>query len=525
MPNLNKRIIFLLVTITFLLSLAFSFLFHSYELAVSGLLIIIVLTAFLPGWKSTLMAGLLGMVIMTVLVIYFKEEQSDLLKAMLSQVYSLLVIIFTVVIVFYLKRLQQNFAYEKTHMTSLFENSTEGILLTDKLGRIILINPAANKMFGYTSNELVGQPIESLIPQRFHSKHSHLREGFYVQPSNRSMGSGRDLFARRKDNNEFPVEVSLSHYKQRNETFVIAFIVDITMRKEIEKNLLRQKVELEKISHDIRKLNAELEDKVEERTLILKEALQSLEESQLELSEALDKEKQLNEIKSRFVSMASHEFRTPLSTILSSATLVSKYPSTEEFDKREKHILRIRDSVNHLNELLEDFLSIGKLEEGKMGISVSAFTVKEFMEDVVDEMRFHLKKEQEIVLTTSGEPIFVTDKRMLKNILLNLLSNAIKFSPEGKAIYIRAENADGKLSITVKDEGLGIPEEDQPHLFSTFFRAKNVSNIQGTGLGLPIAKRYANLLGGSMDFKSRIEEGTVFFVYLPKLQTNSVGQL
>jgi len=147
------------------------------------------------------------------------------------------------------------------------------------------------------------------------------------------------------------------------------------------------------------------------------------------------------------------------------------------------------------------------------------------MEDVVDEMRFHLKKEQEIVLTTSGEPIFVTDKRMLKNILLNLLSNAIKFSPEGKTIYMRAENADGKLSITVKDEGLGIPEEDQPHLFSTFFRAKNVSNIQGTGLGLPIAKRYANLLGGSMDFKSRIEEGTVFFVFLPKLQTNSVGQL
>jgi PAS domain S-box-containing protein len=517
MFRLNSRSISVLAFIVFAAAISLAFLFNSYELAVSGMLIIILLTAFIPGTNSTLIAGLSSMVVMTGLIIYFKDEQSDIVRALLSQVYSLFIIVFAVAIIFYLKRLQQNFAHEKTHMISLFENATEGILLTDKTGKIILVNPAAEKMFGYSSKELIGEVIEKLIPQRYHERHVGLRDGFYEKPSNRSMGTGRELFARRKDDSEFPVEVSLSHYKQANETFVIGFIVDITVRKEFEQNLLRQKKELEKISDDIRHLNAELEGKVEERTLILKEALQKLEQSQQELNEALDKERQLNEIKSRFVSMASHEFRTPLSTILSSATLVSKYPSAEEFEKREKHIRRIRDSVNHMNDLLEDFLSLGKLEEGKVSITILSFNVKDFIEDVVDEMKAHLKPAQEIVCKNEGGIKFTTDKRMLKNIVLNLLSNAIKFSPDGKQVYIETQTSDEELVITVRDEGFGIPEEDLPHLFSTFFRAKNVSNIQGTGLGLPIVKRYVNLLKGDIEMKSKLSEGSVFIIHLPAL--------
>jgi PAS domain S-box-containing protein len=201
-------------------------------------------------------------------------------------------------------------------------------------------------MFGYEQIELIGQKIESADSHPLPRTPFTIKRRVLSKPGESSYGYRRDLFARRKDSSEFPVEISLSHYLQKQEPFVIAFIVDITTRKEIEQNLLHQKKELEKISDAIRKLNAELEGKVEERTLILKEALQKLEESQQELSESLDKEKQLNEIKSRFVSMASHEFRTPLSTILSSASLVSKYPGTEQFEQREKHIRRIRDSVN-----------------------------------------------------------------------------------------------------------------------------------------------------------------------------------
>ena len=155
MSKLNSRVILGWSVFIFILALASAYVFHSYELAVSGLLIIIILTAFIPGWRITLLAGLLGMVVMTGLLLYFKEEGSDIMKAMLSQVYSLLVIIFAVVIVFYLKRLQQNFAHEKTHMISLFENATEGILLTNHTGQIVLANPAAAKMFGSQHNDAI----------------------------------------------------------------------------------------------------------------------------------------------------------------------------------------------------------------------------------------------------------------------------------------------------------------------------------------------------------------------------------
>ncbi|MBW7893152.1 MAG: PAS domain S-box protein, partial [Chitinophagaceae bacterium] len=225
---------------------------------------------------------------------------------------------------------------DSAHLVSLFEHATEGIILTNSIGEITAINPAAESMFDYKSPELIGKPIELLIPRRFHGHHSGRRDNFYKTPQNRVMGSGRDLYGVRSDGREIPVEVSLSYYERDDQLFVTAFVVDITHRKHIEENMLQQQEELEKVTSDMRKLNTQLEAKVEERTLILKEALIKLEQSQKELHEALDKEIQLNEIKSRFVSIASHEFRTPLSTVLSSASLLSKYKTTEEQGKRDR---------------------------------------------------------------------------------------------------------------------------------------------------------------------------------------------
>jgi len=405
---------------------------------------------------------------------------------------------------------------DPAHLTSLFENATEGIVLTDRMGKIVLVNPAAQKMFGYKEEELIQHPIEVLIPQRYQSHHEALREDFYQHPENRAMGHGRDLYGKRKDGTDMPVEVSLSHYQREGELFVMAFIIDITERKRIEDNMKMQQKALEQMATDVRKLNTQLEVKVEERTLILKEALKKLEESQEELSEALSKEKELSEIKTRFVSMASHEFRTPLSTILSSATLVSKYTSAEENDKRERHVKKIKDSVSHLNNLLEDFLSLGKLEEGKVTVTISSFGVREFIDDIIEEMKVIQKKGQQIICKYGGEENFTTDKRLLKNILINLFSNAIKFSGENKSIGIDITN-NGLLSVVLKDEGVGIPEEDQRHLFTTFFRGKNVTNIEGTGLGLPIVKRYVDLLQGNVSLKSVLGEGTIVYLTLPEL--------
>jgi PAS domain S-box-containing protein len=406
-------------------------------------------------------------------------------------------------------------AVDLSHLTSLFENATEGIILTGAKGIIVLVNPAAEKMFGYNSGEIVGQPIEILIPDNVKPHHHELREGFYKNPSNREMGHGRDLYGRKKNGTNLPVEVSLSHYQRDNEMFVIAFIVDITKRKEIESSMRNQQKELERISNEIRKLNAELEAKVEERTLILKEALQRLEQSQSELSEALDKERQLNEIKSRFVSMASHEFRTPLSTVLSSASLLGKYTTTDEQDKRTRHIEKIKTSVKHLNDILEDFLSLGKLDEGRVESRPSAFDLKEVVYDTADEMKGLLKKGQHISLLYDGPADFCSDKKLLKNVLINLVTNAIKFSGENTNISISTQVNPKQAIISVKDQGIGIAEEDLEHLFSSFFRGANAVNIQGTGLGLHIVKRYLDLMNGEVNIKSELNEGTTISVTIP----------
>ncbi len=321
------------------------------------------------------------------------------------------------------------------HLNSLFENATEGIVVTNSQGKIILINPSACQMFGYTPEELEGQKIEVLIPDNAKKIHVKHREDFYHDPKNRTMGQNRDLLASRKDGSTFPVEVSLSTYIQNDERYVIAFIIDITKRKETERNMILQQQQLEKVTDQMRLLNADLEIKVEQRTTILKEALQRLEESQNELSQALDKEKQLNEIKGRFVSMASHEFRTPLSTVLSSASLIDKYTASDDQEKRSRHIEKIKNSVKHLNNLLEDFLSLGKLDEGKIGIHLHEFDLEELIQDTIEEMNPMLKTGQTITYKNTCQNLINSDKNLIRNILFNLLSNAIKFSDTSKSIH------------------------------------------------------------------------------------------
>ena len=411
----------------------------------------------------------------------------------------------------------QSTGSDQEQVKALFDHATEGIILTDDKGKIVLLNPAAFGLFQYASDELPGQSIDILIPQRFHHSHVHDREGFYQHPSNRTMGHNRELFARKKDGTEFPVEVSLGYYRQLDRLFVIAFIVNITQRKNSEMELLNRQQQLEKITEDVRRLNVDLEAKVEQRTLFLREALQELEKSQQELNEALKKEKELGEIKSRFVSMASHEFRTPLSTILSSANLLSRYTATEDQDKRDKHIKRTRDAVRHLNTLLEDFLSVGKLEEGKIGVEPAPFALRELLEEVTEEMQSFAKPGQAIHWVYAGGQVINSDVRLVKSVLINVLSNAIKFSEEGGAILLQAESLPGGgVTISVCDKGIGISTEDQQHLFSSFFRGANAINIEGTGLGLHIVRRYLDLLKGQITLESTLGEGTRVTIELPE---------
>jgi PAS domain S-box-containing protein len=231
-----------------------------------------------------------------------------------------------------------------------------------------------------------------------------------------------------------------------------------------------------------------------------------------DLRETLKKEKELGDLKSRFVSMASHEFRTPLSTVLSSAYLIDKYTSTEDQPQRQKHLQRIVSSVEMLTEILNDFLSLGKMEEGKLQVKYSQFNIDDTVQALTREIKNNLKKDQKIVYQHQGKPEVMLDISLLKHIVMNLISNASKFSPEGSPIEVNTVNNSRSISLSVKDHGMGISKDDQQHLMERFFRGSNAANIQGTGLGLNIVSKYAELMNGTIECISELEKGTEFII-------------
>ena len=404
-------------------------------------------------------------------------------------------------------------AAEKIKFEALFEYAALGILVVNQQGEIILANTFLLTQFGYGSaTELIGKKMEILIPRRFHPAHVNDRNDYLTKPERRPMGIGMDLYAAKKDGSEFPVEVSLNNYEVGEESFVIAFVSDITKRKEIENATLYQKEQLALINKKIEEFNNDLEKQVVLRTSQLQETLNELEISREELVRALSKEKELGDLKSRFVSMASHEFRTPLSTILSSASLVSKYVKEDEQDKRDKHTNRIKSAVNNLTEILNDFLSIGKIEDGKLVAHFAGFNIKELITSVCSEINGIVKTGQQINYRHLGNQMVVLDPSLLRNVLINLLSNAIKFSPVNGMIEVKSEVNDTHILVQVKDSGIGISEEDKHHLFERFFRGTNVTNIQGTGLGLHIVEKYVELMNGNIECTSELEKGTCFAI-------------
>lgn len=385
---------------------------------------------------------------------------------------------------------------------ALFKYATEGIFVVNERGVIVNLNPSAERLFGYSKEELIGQTIETLVPKRFSSVHKKQREDYSENPHARSMGSGMDLYGQRKDGSEFPLEISLSPYQNDDGKFTIAFIVDITIRKQAEEKLKNYSFELER--------------QVKNRTLILEEAIQELEKTKRDLKKSLDREMELNEMKSRFVAMASHEFRTPLATMMSSLSLVTKYAELNDKEKQDRHVTKIKSSIINLTDILNDLLSVSKLEEGKVENYPVDVNLKDLILDIVAEIQPIAKPGQHIDLTYTGKDIAVVDKKVIKHVLFNLLSNAIKFSPENAAIQLQADVQNAYLKLVVSDQGIGIAQEDQEHLFERFFRGQNVTHIQGTGLGLNIVGRYVEMMNGHIDFESTENKGTTFTITIPQ---------
>ncbi|QJD79872.1 sensor histidine kinase [Spirosoma rhododendri] len=391
---------------------------------------------------------------------------------------------------------------------AVFTNATIGIIVANQAGQIVSANQLARHLFGYPDNELVGLSIDQLVPTNVGRCHKELRQSFNANPQVRAMGHNRDLHARRRDGSVFPVEVSLSYFKKDDQLYAVAYIIDITFKKEAESQLLTHRDRIER-------LNAELEQKVIDRTHALMTTLEQLEQSKDELAKALSAERRLGELKSRFVSMASHEFRTPLTTVLTSATLIEKYPGLDQQDKRQKHIQRIRASVDHLNDILEEFLSVGRLEEGNIDVRPVRVELARLVDEVIGDMQALRKPDQVIQTEMHGPDWIWLDASLLRKVIVNLLSNAIKYSDAGSVIWVRASWQHGQLQLSVIDQGVGIAPADQAHLFEWFYRAKNAGNVPGTGLGLHIVGRYVDLMGGRVSLHSELNRGTTVSLTLP----------
>jgi PAS domain S-box-containing protein len=608
---------------------------------------------------------------------------------------------------------------------TLFHSATEGIIIAGATGEIIKANPAAQYMFGY-SDSLEGKEIEMLLPEDLREAHRLHRSSYHEHPKARSMGQDLELFGHHKDGSIFPVEVSLSPSTIGDKSVVIAFIIDITERKQREqaelsmgrildqsineiiifdaetlkfikvnraaidnlgysqeellsmspldicpdfdKNTFGQQINplkegrpkqlfetlhqrkdgstypvevhlqlaafetrlafiaitmditARKMAEDkLRKYSIDLEKRVEERTrelqesqklyraiaknfpdgmisvfdeklryvfvegkelhalgitsemligtrymdrldpeiakqtekelkevfkgqaksidikfksndyvleavpipdergtiryiLVIEKNITQRKKAEAQMQQALEHERELSDLKSRFVSTASHEFRTPLSTILSSVSLISKYKTVEDEAKREKHIARIKGSVHNLTGILNDFLSLDKLETGAIEGHPVTFDLKTFVQETCDELVPTLKQSQKINYTHQGKKRVFLDQQILKNILLNLLSNASKYSGNDDMIQVTSDFLNAQVLIKVKDQGIGISKEDQKHLFERFFRSKNAFNISGTGLGLNIVKKYVDLIDGSIEVQSAIGKGSTFTV-------------
>lgn len=422
-----------------------------------------------------------------------------------------------------LRKAEEDLMVTEKRLNAIIDTAVDGIIMIDRRGTMEVINPSAAEMFGYDSEELIGQNVKLLMPEPYHKSHDGYIQNYHDTGVKKIIGIGREVHGRRKDGSTFPFNLSISEVHLPDSTIYVGAIHDITPQKEAQKRIeqlneqLERKVEerTEKLAEVVNKLlvtNKNLEDQIK-ATEAAKEALF---QSQKELQIALQKEQELNQLKSRFVSTASHEFRTPLSTILSSASLIARYETTEQQPNRIKHVNRIKSSVDHLNSILNDFLSISKLEEGKVAYEPCVFEVEAYFSDILEELSGILKQEQRIEYAHTGDPATCLDKKLLKNITLNLLSNASKYSNEGQTIQLTTHQQAGELKVTVQDHGIGIPESEQHHLFERFFRAKNVINIQGTGLGLNIVKKYVDLMNGSITFHSAENTGTRFEVSLPQ---------
>lgn len=403
----------------------------------------------------------------------------------------------------------KTFDGENSLLNFLSEAISEGVVIVDSQQKIVSVNKSLEQMFGYNNSELLGEHLNILIPKNIHPVHETYVKEFVKKSDKRQMGHGRNLFGVHKSGNLIPVEAGLNPFEWQGNQFVMALVINITERLQQEQKIIE--------------LNNQLEERIQQRTKELKSTVEELvqeiekrKEAEKKIKTALKREKELNELKTKFLSMVSHEFKTPLSGILTSTILLGKYKLAEQQEKREKHLRTITDKVHYLNNILNDFLSIERLDSGKEKYRPTTFKLSKVINEVVYNANMLLKDGQRISFPQEVDEYTLTqDEKIMALCLSNLVHNAIKYSPENTPIVIDVQQDGKMLTLAVKDQGMGIPEDAQKHIFSRYFRAENAINDQGTGIGLNIVQGHLKNLGGNISFVSEENKGSTFTFSVP----------
>ena len=401
------------------------------------------------------------------------------------------------------------FKKEKDVFNISFGDVSVGIVILDAQQHIIETNESIVRMFGYKTKELHQLHLQVLFSGDYKIQLENQLKGFLNQRLQKQKERNLTIYGAHKSKSMFPVEVSLNIFKLCDKEYIMALVTDISARKEQEVKLSN--------------LNAEFEQKILLRTKELNETISQLEhenmlrvDAEKDTNIAFRKERELNKLKTNFLSLVSHEFKTPLSGILTSTILLRKYNLAEQQEKRDKHIQTITDKVQYLNNILNDFLSLEKLETGNVNYNLSTFELGKVMKEVVSNANILLKEGQTINYPDHIDEIsLLQDEKIIELTLSNLIHNAIKYSSENSVIAIKVSQDLDITTLEIIDDGIGIPKIDQKNIFNRYFRAENALLTEGTGIGLNISKTHIENLGGSINFESEENKGTTFTISIP----------